>query len=86
MNFYDKFVDRIQDIPKFKKSCCQQIFLYRKNNNFVEHVQKVLLIVLFIYFQDKVKFSYCIWLIWFRKWNHYFSACERKFAKVFMSF
>ena len=31
-------------------------FLYLKNNNSVEHVQKVLLILLFIYFQGKIKF------------------------------
>ena len=29
------------------------IFLYLKNNDSVEHVQKVLLIVLFIYFHGK---------------------------------
>ena len=30
-----------------------EICLYLKNNDSVEHVQKVLLIVLFIYFQGK---------------------------------
>ena len=42
-----------------------EICLYLKNNDSVEHVQKVLLIVLFIYFQGKIKFSHCIWSIWF---------------------
>ena len=46
--------------------------------------------MLFIYFQVKIKFSHCIWLIcfinfffldlflpfYFLKWNCYFSACE----------
>ena len=41
-----------------------EFFSYLKNNDSVEHVQKVLLIVLFIYFQGQIKFSHCIWLIW----------------------
>ena len=41
-----------------------EICLYLKNNDSVEHVQKVLLIVLFIYFQGKIKFSHCIYSIW----------------------
>ena len=41
-----------------------EIYLYLKSNNSVEHVQKVLLIVLFIYFKGKIKFSLSIWSIW----------------------
>ena len=41
-----------------------EICLYLKNNDSVEHVQKVLLTVLFIYFKGKIKFSHCIWSIW----------------------
>ena len=41
-----------------------EICLYLKNNDSVKHVQNVLLIVLFIYFQGKIKFSQCIWSIW----------------------
>ena len=40
-----------------------EICVYLKNNDSVEHVQKVL-IVLLIYFQGKIKFSHCIWSIW----------------------
>ena len=65
-----------------------EIFLCLKNNDSVEHVQKVLLIVVFIYFQGKIKFSHCIWSNWlfwifvyfylilpfyFPKWNLFFS-------------
>ena len=42
-----------------------EIFLYLKNSNSVEHVQKAFLIVLFIYFQHKINFSHCTWLMWF---------------------
>ena len=41
-----------------------EIYLYLKSNDSVEHVQKVLLIVLFIYFKGKIKFSLSIWSIW----------------------
>ena len=40
-----------------------EIFLYLKNNDSVEHVYRVLLIVIFIYFQGKITFSHCIWSI-----------------------
>ena len=72
-----------------------EIFLYLKNNDSVEHAQKVLLIELFIYFQGKIKFSHCFWSMWlfwtfilteFLKWNCYFSACKRKIANFFMPF
>ena len=66
-----------------------EIFLFLKNKDSVKHVKKVLLIVLSIYFEDKIKFSHCIWSIWlfwilflfssaiyFLKWNRYFSASE----------
>ena len=118
MEFYDKIMDRFQDISKVKSlqkqmflgnmtlshwpcftwkffmiwfhkflklifqttpSCFStehwktlsnltaflEMCLYLKNNDSVKHVQKVLLIVLFIYFQGKIKFSHCIWSIWF---------------------
>ena len=40
---------------KLKKTTA---FLYHKNNDLVEYVQNVLLIVVFIYFQGKIKFSH----------------------------
>ena len=40
-----------------------EIFLYLRNNDSVKHVEKVLLIALFIYFQGKIKFSHWIWSI-----------------------
>ena len=40
------------------------IFLNLKNNDSVEHVYKVLLIELFIYFRGRINFSHCIWSIW----------------------
>ena len=40
------------------------IFLYLKNNDSVEHKQKVLLILPFIYFHGNIKFSHCVWSIW----------------------
>ena len=40
-----------------------EIFLYLKNCDSGKHVYKVLLIVLFIYFQRKIKFYHCIWSI-----------------------
>ena len=52
-----------------------EIFWCLKNNDSVEDTYKVLLFVLFIYFQSKIKFSHSIWSIWLF-WNHYFSACE----------
>ena len=42
-----------------------EIFLYLKNNNYIENMHKVLLTVLFVYFQGKIKFSHFIWSIWF---------------------
>ena len=42
-----------------------EIFLYIKNNDSAKHVYKVLLFVLFIYFQGKITFSRSIWSIWF---------------------
>ena len=74
-----------------------EIFLYLKNNNSVEHVQNVLLIELFIYFQGKIT-SILVDLVvlnfdfdlvtpfYILKWNRYFSACKRKSPKFFMSF
>ena len=38
-----------------------EISLYLKNNDSLEQVWKVLLIVLFIYFKGKIKFTHCIW-------------------------
>ena len=69
-----------------------EIFLYLKNNDSVEHVWKVLLIMLFIYFQGKIKFSHCIWFIfWFsfasllsKMKSLYFSLW--KFVKFLMAF
>ena len=40
-----------------------EIFLYLKNSNSVEKCIKVLLIMLFIYSQGKIKLSHCIWSI-----------------------
>ena len=41
-----------------------EICLYLKKSDSVEHVQKVLLLVLFTDFQRRIKFSHCIWSIW----------------------
>ena len=49
------YVMNIEKLPNLTA-----FFVYLKNNGSVEHVQKVLLIVLFIYFQGKIKFSHCI--------------------------
>ena len=62
MEFYDKFVDRFQDISKVKNPA-----------------DLVDLVVLNFDF-DLIPTFY------FLKWNRYFSASERKFAKFFMSF
>ena len=43
------------------------MFFYVKNNDSVEYAYKSFLIVLFIYFQGKIKLSHCIdqvWLFW----------------------
>ena len=40
------------------------IFLLLKKSSSIEHTHKVLIIVLFIYFQGKIQFSRCIWFIW----------------------
>ena len=66
------------------------IFSYLKNKNSSEHLQKVLVIVLFIYFPGKIKsfftvsgwsgcFEFLFWF-YFLKYNRYFSACRRKLA------
>ena len=51
-----------------------EIFSYLKNIDSIEHVQKVLLIVLFIYIQGKIKFSHCIWSIWLFSVLFWFSS------------
>ena len=77
-----------------------EFFFHLKNNDSVEHMQKVFLNEPFIYLQGEMKSSHCIcsiWLFWifilslvppfnFLKWNRYFSACKRKFAQFFKSF
>ena len=50
---------KLSNLTEFVK-----IFSYFKNINSVEYVSKILLIVLFIYFQGKRKFSHWIWSIW----------------------
>ena len=76
-----------------------KIFFYLKNNDSAEHVQKVLLIVLAIYFQENIKFFTLhlvdlallnfyfdlALLFYFQIWNRCFSACENV-AEFFMSF
>ena len=75
-----------------------EIFLFLKNKDSVKHVKKVLLIVLSIYFEDKIKFSHCIWSIWLFWILFLFSSAillskmkslffsQWKFAKFLMSF
>ena len=65
-----------------------EILLYLKNNDSVEHVQKVLVIVLLIYFQVKASsWSSCFSSLlvvkldlappfYFLKWNRCFSVCK----------
>ena len=66
-----------------------EIFLYLTSSDSVEHVQKVFLIVLFIYFQGKISFptasgryscfEFLFWfssLIFLKLNRFFFSACE----------
>ena len=65
-----------------------EIFLYLKNNDSVEHVQKVLYIVLFIFFQGKIKFSHCICancLFWIFLPSFSFAILLSKMKSLFFS-
>ena len=66
-----------QKQPSFPRNICTEhwrklpnlkafleIFLYLKSNDSVEHVLRVLLIMLFIYFRGKIKISHYIWSIY----------------------
>ena len=84
-NIYIELWGKLPNLRAFFK-----IFFYLKNNDFAEHVQKVLLIVLAIYFQGKIKiftrhlvdlallnFYFDLApLFYFQIWNRCFSACE----------
>ena len=74
----NKCTEHWRKLPNF--TAFLEIFLYlSKNNDFVEHVPKFLLIVLFIYLVDLVVLDFYFYLVPpfnFLKWNRYFSAWE----------